>query len=181
MLRHVEAIPKDYQGRASIAVHVLDRFHIVKHINQAIDDIRASEARDLSRQGRGEVLLRSRWCLLKRPENLTQSQEVRLSELVRYNLRSVRAYLLKEDFQQLWDYVSPAWASRFIKRWTTRALRSRLEPMRKVARMIRRHEPLILNWFKAKGRISNGAVEELNNKARVITKRAYGFSGLRMS
>ncbi len=59
--------------------------------------------------------------------------------------------------------------------WTQRALRSRLEPMKKVARMLRAHEPLILNWFKAKGEVSSGAVEGLNNKIRVVTRRAYGF------
>jgi transposase len=81
-------------------------------------------------------LLHTRWCLLKRPENLTEKQEVKLAELLHYNLKAVRTYLLKEDFQFFWDYRSPTWAGKFLDRWCTRALRSRLEPMKKVARML---------------------------------------------
>ena len=95
--------------------------------------------------------------------------------LLRSNLRSVRAYLLKEDIQRFWTYVSPYWAGVFLDRWCTRVMRSRLEPMKKVARMLRSHRELILNWFRARGQLSAGAVEGLNGKVRVITKRAYGF------
>jgi transposase len=90
---------------------------------------------------------------------------------VRCNLRTVRAYLLKEDFQQLWDYHSVAWAGKFMDRWCTAALRSRIKPMKSVARMIRRHRELILNWFRAKGAISNRVVEGLNNKAKLTIGR----------
>ena len=93
--------------RASQAVQVLDRFHIMSHFSQAIDEVRAAEARKLAAEGRAPVLKHSRWLLLKRPENLTDGQAERLAELVRRNLRTVRAYLLKEDFQSLWGYVSP--------------------------------------------------------------------------
>jgi len=116
-----------------------------------------------------------RFCLLKRPENLTDSQEIKLAELVRYNLRTVRACLLKEDFQFFWQYVSPAWAGKFLDRWCSRTMRSRLEPMRRVARMLRHHRPLMLNWFRARGEISAAAVEGLNNKLKVTTRKAYGF------
>jgi transposase len=95
--------------------------------------------------------------------------------LLRSNLRSVRAYLHKEDLQRFWRYVSPYWAGVFLDRWCTRVMRSRLEPMKKVARMLRSHRELILNWFRARGQLSAGAVEGLNGKVRVITKRAYGF------
>ena len=88
--------------RASEAVQVLDQFHIMSHFSQAIDEVRAAEARKLAAKGRAPVLKRSRWLLLKRPENLTDEQRGRLAELVRRNLRTVRAYLLKEDFQALW-------------------------------------------------------------------------------
>ena len=117
----------------------------------------------------------SRWCLLKRPENLTEKQTVKLSELLRYNLRTVRAYLLREDFQRLWEYRSPAWAGKFLDEWTRRVMRSRLEPMKKVARTLRNHQPLILNWFRAKGEVSSGAVEGLNNKVKLVTRKSYGF------
>ena len=121
------------------------------------------------------VLKNSRWCLLKRWENLTEKQEAKLINLLRYNLKSVRAYLLKEDFNGFWEYVSPAWAEKFLDRWCTRVMRSRIEPMKKVARTIRHHKPLILNWFKAKKAFSSGVVEGLNNKAKVTTRTSYGF------
>src|SRR5215470_10467858 len=79
-------------------------------MNKAVDEVRAQEARALKVQGREAVLTHTRWCLLKRPENLTEKQEVKLAELLRYNLKAVRTYLLKEDFQFFWDYRSPSWA-----------------------------------------------------------------------
>ena len=84
---------------------MLDRFHIMSHFSKAIDEVRAAEARKLAAEGRAPVLKHSRWLLLKRPENLTDTQAERLAELVRRNLRTVRAYLLKEDFQSLWGYA----------------------------------------------------------------------------
>lgn len=161
--------------KAPAAVHVLDRFHVMAHLSKAIDEVRASEARQLARDGYEPILKHTRWCLLKRPENLTERQEAKLADLVRYNLKSVRAYLLKEDFQGFWDYVSPVWAERFLDRWTARAMRSRLESMKRVARMLRSHQPLILNWFRARGAVSAGSVEGLNGKAKVTTRRSYGF------
>ena len=161
--------------RAQQAVHVLDRFHIMSHFSKAIDEVRAAEARKLAAAGKAPVLKHSRWLLLKRPEHLTDPQEDRLADLVRRNLRTVRAYLLKEHFQLLWGYVSPYWAGQFLDRWCTRTMRSRLDPMKEVARMLRSHRDLILNWFRARGQFSSGVVEGFNGKARVITKRAYGF------
>ena len=161
--------------RARQAVQVLDRFHIMSHFSKAIDEVRAVEARKLAAAGKAPVLKNSRWLLLKRPAHLTDAQDDRLKDLVRRNLRTVRAYLLKEDFQLLWGYVSPYWAARFLDRWCTRTMRSRLDPMKEVARMLRSHRDLILNWFRARGQFSSGIVEGFNGKARVITKRAYGF------
>jgi transposase len=160
---------------ASQAVHVLDRFHLMTHFSKAIDEIRAEESRQLKRDGYEPVLKHSRWCLLKRPANLTRMQTVKLAELVKYNLRSVRAYLLKEEFQRFWEYVSAGWAVRFLDEWCIRTMRSRLEPMKRVARMLREHRTLILNWFEAHGTISAGVVEGFNNKAKLTTKKAYGF------
>lgn len=161
--------------KAGHALHVLDRFHIAMHLSKAIDKVRAEEARLLTARGYEPVLKRTRWLLLKRPENLTAKQDAKLADLLRYNLRSVRAYLLKEDLQGFWDYVSPHWAGQFMDRWCTRVMRSQLEPMKRVARMLRAHRPLILNWFRAKGTMSSGAVEGLNGKAKVATRKAYGF------
>lgn len=161
--------------RAGQAVHVLDRFHIMAQMNKAIDEVRAFEVRQLKRDGYEPVLKHSRWCLLKRPENLTDEQTVKLAELLKYNLRSVRAYLHREDFQRFWEYVAPAWAGRFLGEWCTRVMRSRLQPLKRVARMLRRHHELILNWFRAKGTISAGVVEGLNYNAKLTMKKAYGF------
>ena len=99
---------------------MLDRFHIMKQLGEAIDDVRAGEARRLKQDGYEPVLTHSRWCLLKRPENLTDQQTVKLDELLRYNLQSVRAYLHREDFQRFWEYQSPAWAGKFLDEWCCR-------------------------------------------------------------
>ena len=155
--------------KAGHALHILDRFHIMSHMSKAIDEVRAKEARDLKAQGYAPVLKHTRRLLLKRPEHLTEKQEPRLAELLRYNLRAVRSYLLREDFQFFWTYVSPTWAGRFLDRWCTCTLRSQIEPMKKVARMLRSHRELLLNWFRAKGTISSGTVEGFNNKAKLTT------------
>ena len=94
------------------ARRVVDRFHIMSHMNKAIDKVRATEARTLKTQGKEPVLTGSRWCLLKRPENRTEKQTVKLNELLAINLKTVRAYLLKEDFQRFWGYKSAGWAAR---------------------------------------------------------------------
>lgn len=159
----------------SQSVHVLDRFHVMQKFGKALDEIRADEHRQLKRDGYEPVLTKSRWCLLKRRENLTNKQTVKLSELLKYNLRSVRAYLFREDFQRFWDYLSASWAGKFLDEWTTRVMHSRLEPLKKVALTLRKHRELILNWFRAKGEISAGAVEGLNNKVKLVTRKSYGF------
>ncbi len=161
--------------KAGQAIHVLDRFHIAMHMNKAIDEVRAKETRELKAKGLAPILTHSRWCLLKRPENLTSKQEVKLIDLLRYNLKAVRSYLLKEDFQFFWDYVSPFWAGEFLDLWCKRVMRSRIEPMKKVARMLRSHRPLLLNWFRARKTISSGVMEGLNNKLKLTTRKSYGF------
>jgi transposase len=157
------------------AIHVLDRFHVMQQFGKALDEIRAEEAKQLVRDGYEPVLKKSRWCLLKRPANLTDKQTVKLSELLKYNLKTVRAYLLREEFQRLWEYTSAWWAGKFLDEWTRRVMRSRLGPMKKIARSIRSHRPLILNWFRARGQVSAGAVEGLNNKVKLVTRKSYGF------
>jgi len=164
--------------KAGAALHVLDRFHIMTHLNKAVDEVRRKEASAHRAKGK-EVLKRSRWCLLKRPENLTDGQQDKLAELLKLNLRSVRAYLLKEQFQFFWNYKTARWAGRYLDQWCTRAMRSKLVPMKKAAKMLRAHRPLLLNWFRAKGQISAGAVEGFNGKAKLVMKRAYGFRSYR--
>lgn len=113
--------------------------------------------------------------MLKRPENLSDKQETRLATLLQYNLKTVRSYLLKENFQFFWSYTSAHWAGRFLDQWCTQTLRSKIEPMKKVARMLRGHRELLLNWFRAKGRVSSGVVEGVTTQAKWTTRKAYGF------
>ncbi len=165
--------------KARRAIHILDRFHIVAHMNKAIDKVRAAEAKDMERNGYVPILKKSRWLFLKRPENLTDKQDTSLAALLQYNLKTVRSYLLKEDFQFFWEYCSAYWAGLFLDRWCTRAMRSRIEPMKKVASMLRRHKELMLNWFRAKKEFSSGVVEGLNAKAKLTTRKAYGFKSFK--
>ncbi len=160
---------------ASQALHILDRFHIVAMLNKAIDEVRASEHKQLQAAGYEPVLKKTRWCLLKRKENLTEKEEIKLNTVLRYNLKSVRGYLLREEFQVFWDYISPHWAGKYLDRWCTRVMRSKIEPMKKVAKTVRRHEPLILNWFRAKKAFSSGIVEGLNTRIKLTTRKSYGF------
>lgn len=161
--------------RAKNALNILDRFHIAQKLGEAIDKVRALETKELVRKGKDVILKHSRWCVLKNPENLTDNQKVKLKELLACNLKTIRAYLLKEDFQNFWQYTSATWAGKFLDQWCTQVMRSKLEPMKKVAKTIRSHKTLILNWFEAKNEISLGAVEGQNNKAKVVIRKSYGF------
>ena len=166
---------KVIREKCSQALNILDRFHIVAKMNKALDEVRAAEYRRMAQAGYQPVLKKSRWCLLKRPENLTDKQKIRLRDLLRFNLKTVRAYLLKEEFQQLWDYDSPSWAGKFLDQWCRQTMRSRIEPMKKIARTLRQHRALILNYFRAQKLFSSGVVEGLNNKAKVTMRKSYGF------
>jgi hypothetical protein len=135
------------------------RFHIVAKMNEALDDVRAAEARRLVQDGYEPILKKTRWCVLKRKANLTSLQRFRLRDLLRYNLKTVRAYLFKEDFQQFWEYHSPTWAAKFLDDWCQQVMRSRIEPMKKVAKTLLGHRELILNYFRAKKQFSSGVIE----------------------
>jgi transposase len=165
--------------KAGHALHILDRFHIAKHMGEAIEAVRRAEVHDLHRQGRQPFLTKMRWVLLKRRDHRTTKERGRLRDLVRHNLKAVRTTLLREDFEPFWAYRSATWAGQFLDRWCAQVMRTRLEPMKKVARMLRRHRPLLLNWFRARGQIAAGAVEGLNNKAKLTTRKAYGFRSYR--
>ena len=167
--------------QCSQAIHILDRFHIVAKLNAALDQVRATEARRLVRDGYDPILKKTRWCVLKRKANLTEHQRFRLRDLLRYNLQTVRAYLLKEDFQQLWEYQSPHWAGKFLDDWCAQVMRSRIEPMKKVARTLRSHRALLLNYFRAKKQLSSGVVEGLNNKAKLTMRKSFGFRTFRIT
>jgi transposase len=163
--------------KAGQALHVLDRFHITMHLNQAVDQVRRAESGRLraTASAQADRLKNMRWKLLRRGSRVRGKARQQLNALAASKLATARAWILKETFQPFWRYRSTTWAGYFLSVWTERALRSRLEPMKKVARMLRSHESLLLNWFKAKGEISSGPVEGLNNKIRVVTRRSYGF------
>jgi transposase len=160
------------------ALNILDRFHVVAKLNLALDEVRASEARRLVHDGYEPVLKKSRWCLLKRRTNLTPKQRVKLRDVLRYNLQSVRAYLIKGYFQQFWDYDSPTWAGKFLDLWYKEVMRSKIEPLKKFVRTVRNHRELLLHHFRARKEFSSGIVEGLNNKAIVTMRKACGFRTL---
>ena len=163
--------------QAGYALHVLDRFHITVHLNQAVDQVRRAESVRLRSAGQAaaQQLKHTRWPLLRRGSRVRGRARQKLNALLASKLETARAWELKEVFSHFWKYRSVTWAGAFLDYWTWRAMRSRLEPMKRVARMLRAHEELLLNWFRAKGEISTGAVEGLNNKMRVVTRRSYGF------
>jgi transposase len=161
--------------QAGHALHVLDRFHIVGHLNKAVDEVRRAESTRLRGQPLAAKLKKMRWKLLRRGSRVRGQARIKLQGLLASKMATGRAWDLKECFDYFWHYKSVTWAGGFLDYWTERAMRSRLEPMKRVARMLRKHEGLLLNWFKAKGALSSAAVEGLNNKIRVVTRRSYGF------
>ena len=161
--------------QASHALHVLDRFHITMHVNQAVDQVRRGESTRLRVARKKERLKHMRWILLRGGNRVRGRARQKLQALLSSKLATARAWELKESLRHLWTYKSLLWARAFLDYWCSLATRSRLEPMKKVARMLRNHEELLMNWFRAKGEISSGAVEGLNNKIRVVTRRSYGF------
>ena len=160
---------KEHAPQAQI---LFDRFHIVKHLNEAVEEVRRSEMRRLS--GKEKVVFkRSRWLLLKNPWNLTGEQKERLSTMVRWDLPIVRAYYHKEAFQLFWDYRQPKRAKDHLEKWMRSAMSSRLEPFKKFVRTLRSHLDGVLSWTGH--RVSNGAVEGMNNKIKSISHRSFGF------
>jgi len=158
--------------RAPQATICFDRFHVVRHLNAAVDEVRRSLVRKLARPTKA-LIKGTRFVLLKNPWNLTPKQKRSLSSLVRSNHPLARAWYLKEDFQRFWDYLHETWAWRHLDQWLWWASHSRLEPFKDFARMIRKHKAGILAWTKL--RISNGALEGMNNKVKLVSHRSYGF------
>jgi transposase len=154
------------------AILVFDKFHIVRHLMDAVDQVRRDEVREKGKEQK-DLLKDTRYIWLKNPWNLTDRQKVRLSALEKLNLRINRAYLLKEAFRRFWAYQYRGWAEKYLQKWFWWATHSRLDPMRDFAWMLKRHEENILSYFIEP--INNATVEGLNNKAKVISHRAYGF------
>jgi len=160
--------------RCPNALNILDRFHVKSHLTKAVDETRKLDVAKLKTKRKEGVLTKSKYIFLKNPENLTDKQAVRLEELLQCNLRVIRAYLMKEDFERFWDYKSWYFAGRFLDEWCVRAMRSKIEPMKKFVGTIRSHRELLLNWFKSKG-MSSGIVEGFNNKVKLTVRKGYGY------
>jgi len=156
------------------ALHILDRYHVVANLGKALDQVRAEEARKLRQQG-WDVLKRSRWLLLRRRRRLNGKQRFKLRQILQWDLKTVRAYILTEGLQALWEYRSPTHAGRFLDAWCRQAMRSRLDPVKKVAKSLRQHRELILNWFRAKKAYNSGIVEGMNLLVKLRFRKAFGF------
>lgn len=156
------------------AMNILDRFHVMSNFNKVVDEIRASESRERAKQG-CDVLRHSRYTLLKRPENLTEKQRLQLETLLKTPLKTMKVYRLRESFQALWDLVGAEAAQWFLQRWCNRAMRSEIPKVKKFAKTLKRHEPLILNWFRARKEFSNGITEGMNRKVGLTDRMACGY------
>lgn len=162
----------EVKARAKNAEICFDPFHVVKLANEAIHDLRRTEARDRKGSAHAAVLKGSRWALLKAPEKLHPSEIVRLSEVAALNRRVYRGYLLKEELRTLY-HCTPAEAPTHLSSWLAWASRSKLRPFVKLARTVRQYRDGILAAIRLG--LSNGRLEGLNNKIGVIKHRAYGF------
>lgn len=157
------------------ALQILDPFHIAKKLNEAVDDIRKEETRARAAAGLEPLLKKMRWAFLKRRGNWTKTQRRRMREIEGSALRTLHAFLLVEAFRHFWTYCSPTWAGKFLDAWCAKVSRSRLDPLKKVARTLQSHRGLLLNYFKAAKKYSSGVVEGLNAKVKLTLKRSYGF------
>ncbi|MCK5158716.1 MAG: ISL3 family transposase [Candidatus Heimdallarchaeota archaeon] len=166
---------KVIKRKAKDVVHILDRFHIMKYLNAAVDKTRRQETAQLIQDGYEPILVKSKYCWLKNKCNQSKFQLLRLKDLLQYNLRTVRCYLHKEEFQLFWNYKTRWGAQRFFKAWSTRAMRSKLPELKKTVKSLRKHQKLLLNYFSFKERFSNGIVEGLNLKAKLTMRKSYGF------
>jgi transposase len=161
------------KARAPQAQKVFDRFHVQKLASEAVDTVRRQEVNQQSDSAEGQALKRSRWALLKNPWNLTLRQGEKLSEVARTNQRLYRAYLLKESLAKGLDYRQRKRAEEHLDGWVQWASHSKLKPFVKLGRTIRNFKEGILAYTTTG--LSNGLVEGLNNKIRLITRRAFGF------
>ena len=161
-------------GNAPQAAILYDKFHILKHLNEALDKVRKSEYARLSGEDR-KFIKGQKYTLLSRRANLSQEGRQSLKALFKANRRLNKAYLLKEMFSQLWDYKREAWARRFFERWKSALRWQRLKPYEKFARMVEAHWDGIASYCREENKVPLGFVEGINNKIRVIQRRAYGL------
>jgi len=156
------------------AAILYDKFHVMRHLGKALDTVRKQEYKRLSGKDRSYIK-GQKYTLLSRKENLSIEGRRALKKLLCANKRLNTAYLLKESFGQLWYYQSEGWARRFFDNWKESLKWQRLKPYEEFAKMIERHWDGIAAYCKAENKVSLGFVEGLNNKIRVIQRRAYGL------
>jgi transposase len=161
-------------SRAPQAAILFDKFHVMRHLGEALDKVRKSEYARLKGKKR-RFIKGQKYALLSRRENLTLEGRQALQTLLRANKRLNTAYLLKESFDQLWSYKQEAWARRFFDNWRASLKWQRLKAYQKFADMIDSHWDGIAAYCKPENKVSLGFVEGLNNKIRVIQRRAYGL------
>ena len=169
-----KAFEKSTMKNAPQSAILYDKFHILKHLGDALDTVRKQEYYRLSGEDR-KYIKGSKWILLSNKENLTHDGKVSLRELMKANKRLSKAYLLRESFGQLWSYRSEAWARKFFDNWKGSLKRQRLEPYEKFAELVERHWEGIAAYCAPENKVPLGFVEGLNNKIRVIQRRAYGL------
>lgn len=151
-----------------------DKFHIMKHLGDALDKVRKQEYSRLEGQDR-KYIKGQKYILLSNRENLTIDGQASLKKLLNANKRLNTAYLLKESFGQLWSYQTEGWARKFFDNWKQSLKWQKLEPYEKFAELIERHWEGIAAYSKPGNKVSLGFVEGLNNKIRVFQRRAYGL------
>ena len=166
-------------ARAPRVAILYDKFHIMRHLGDALDEVRKSEYRRLSGRDRSYIK-GQKYTLLSRRENLTLKGRQALKKVLTANKRLNTAYLLRESFGQLWDYEREGWARRFFENWRASLKWQRLKPYEKFAEMIDRHWDGIAAYCRPENKVSLGFVEGLNNKIRVIQRRAYALARRRI-
>lgn len=162
------------RAKAPQAAILFDKFHVMRHLGEALDKVRKSEYARLSGKDR-KFIKGQKYTLLSHQENLNTEGRQALKTLLKANKRLNTAYLLKESFGQLWEYRSAAWARKFFDNWCSSLKWQRLKPYEEFAAMIERHWDGIAAYCKPENKVSLGFVEGLNNKIRVLQRRAYGL------
>lgn len=165
---------KSTRKNAPQAAILFDKFHVMRSLGEALDEIRKSEYARLTGKKR-EYIKGQKYTLLSRRENLTKNGRAALKKLLRANKRLNTAYLLKESFGQLWEYNQEGWARRFFDNWRAALKWQRLKPYEEFAKKIESHWDGIATYCQWEDQVSLGFVEGLNNKIRVIQRRAYGI------
>lgn len=169
-----KAFEKSTKQRAPQAAILYDKFHIMRHLGKALDQIRKMEYTRLSGRDRSYIK-GQKFTLLSHKENLTLDGRRALRKLLKANKRLNTAYVLKESFGQLWSYTSEAWARKFFDNWKDALKWQQLKPYEQFVKLIERHWDGIATFCKLEDKVSLGFVEGFNNKIRVIQRRAYGF------